>query len=467
MIRSYLKVALRNLYRNKFYSVINIVGLGVAMAICVVGYVNYQFGQSFDSYHENAEKIFLLCNSKGQGNNVLDWSVVPMPMLPAIREGIPGIEKVSRIGLSGGTVRYGDKVFREAFHYVDEDYFDMFTFPVMSGDDDVLRDKSALVITDEIAEKYFGDENPIGKELILSVEPGQEFLLTVRAIITKPPMNSSMQISICLPYERLQDIREYDIDSWDNWTRGGFIQIADHASLPEIEQKLQAYVQTANDANPDWQINAFHLCPLPQLASASRDLRGAPFTNGLHPAALVAPAVTALLVLLLACFNFVNTAIAYSSRRLNEIGIRKVVGGVRGQLVKQFLGENLVLCFIAMLVAAVLAEIFVPAYDSLWPELSLTMDYSENLGVVGFFIGLLLFTAVAAGAWPAFYISAFKPVDILKGKQKLGGTNPLIRVLLTFQFALSITSIIAFIDKDVTEGLVTMEKVRVIKYRHK
>lgn len=161
----------------------------------------------------------------------------------------------------------------------------------------------------------------------------------------------------------------------------------------------------------------------------------------MHPAAIAAPSVVSLLVLLLACFNFINTSIAYSMQRVREIGIRKVMGGFRRHLIQQFIGENIVLCVLALVLAVALSEIFVPAYDSLWPELSLEMDYAGNPGLIAFLIGLLFLTAVGAGAYPAFYISSYRPINILTGTQKFGGRNPLIRLLLTLQLAIAMTAI--------------------------
>jgi ABC-type antimicrobial peptide transport system permease subunit len=442
MNKSYLKIAFRNLYRNKFYSIINIVGLGVAMALSVVGYVNHHFSQSFDAFHQNIDKIHLVSSYKMVNDVRQDWSIAPMPMGPVIREEIPGIDRFSRVGRTGGTLRYGEKVFNETFYWVDDDFFDMFTFPIILGPTDVSLGRDGLIITDELAVKYFGDENPVGKDLTVSFDGELEYGFVVRGVIEKPVKNSSMRITVCVAYENLTEIREYDLLDWNNWTSATFVQIENETALPRIDGQLQSYTQVANEANEDWEIAGYYLNPLTELAANSRDLRGS-FFNNMHPAAIIAPSVTAFLVLLLACFNFVNTAIAFASRRLKEIGIRKVMGGMRGQLIRQFMGENLLLCLMALLVAAACAEIFVPAYDSLWPELSLSMNYSENLGLVGFFVALLFLTAVAAGAYPAFYVSAYNPASIFRGKQKLGGTNPLIRVLLTGQFALSMTAIIA------------------------
>ena len=174
----------------------------------------------------------------------------------------------------------------------------------------------------------------------------------------------------------------------------------------------------------------------------SRELSGDPFYGSMPASSIIGPSITALLILLLACFNYVNISIASATRRLKEIGIRKVVGGIRQQLIPQFLGENLILCFIALLLGIGLAEVFVPAYDSLWPNINLEMNYTENPNLLVFLIALLAFTALAAGAYPAFYISSFSPVNIFRGKQKLGGTKLLIRVLLTLQFSLSMIAII-------------------------
>ena len=442
MLKSYFVAAVRNLFRSKYYSLINILGLGVAMALCVAGYVNYQFSQSFDSYHKNKNNIYAVSSYKIVNNERQNWSYIPMPMAPALKKDIPGIIKFSRVSVGVGTMIYGDKVLREAFYFVDEDFFKMFTFPlILKGGKS--WDKSSIIITDEIAHKYFGDENPIGKQVVINPDNKGNFVFTVFGVIEKPPKNSSLQMTVCLPYENVKEMLEFDPDDWDHWARGTFVQLEDNVSAAEIEKQLQEFIPHTSEANPEWSPDGFYMIPLTQLAFVTRELYGNPYTSGMHPAAIIAPSVTALLVLLLACFNFINTSIAFATRRLKEIGIRKVMGGMRRQLVMQFIGENLVLCFVALIVAAVFAEIFVPAYDSLWPEISLTMNYLQNPELILFLIGLLLFTSIAAGAYPAFYISAYNPINIFRGKQKLGGSNPLVRILLVFQFALSITAIIA------------------------
>ncbi len=443
MIQNYLKVALRNLFKNKLYSFINIVGLGVAIAVSVTGYISYQFSQSYDSFHENAERIFLVNSYRINNNHRQNFSNSPTPLAPAIKENIPGIAEYVRIARGSGILRFEEKVFDETLFYVDDSFFEVFTFTMPFGTKDALKDNRGLVISEEIAHKYFGDEEPIGKQVILSPDGENEYVFFIRGVISKPSVMSSLQLTVCVPYINEEDMFGYNHQSWKDWTGAAFIQISNEASASRIEEQLQSYIPQTNEANENFQINGFYLTPLPQLSSTTRALGGNIFFPGWAPPAIIMPSVVTLLVLLLACFNFINTAVAFASKRHKEIGVRKVIGGVRSQLIKQFLGENLVLCFIALLSGMFLAKIFVTVYDALWPEVAFSLNYTENLGVVGFLIGLLIFMAVAAGAYPAFYISKFNPVTIFRGRQKLGGTNPLIRILLTLQFAISISAILS------------------------
>ncbi len=442
MLANYIKIALRNLYNTKLYAILNILGLGIAIALGIVGYVNYEFSQSYDSFHENNEHIYSINHFKIRNNRQVNWSYVPMPMAEQVKNKVPGIKNISRMSIGRGSVKYGDNVFNELFQFVDKDFFEIFTFPIIKGKKDAIEQKDGVIITEEIAEKYFGDENPIGKQLLLSPDGESNYLFTVQGIINTPPKNSSINLDVIISMERVKEIRNFDPETWDRWSRATFIKVDPKASAKDIEQRLQEFKQITNEANPDFLVERFYLLPLRQISFETSNLNGDPFTSGMHPAAIISPSLMSLFVLLLACFNFINTAIAFASKRLKEIGIRKVLGGVRSQLVWQFLTENIILCFLALVLGILLAQVFVPAYDSLWPYTDFSINYFENLGLVGFLIGLLLFTAIVAGGYPAFYISKFNAVNIFAGKQKFGGTNPLIRVLLVFQFAISMTSLI-------------------------
>jgi len=442
MFGNYVKIAMRNLYKNKLYSVINIFGLGVAVAVCLVGYVNYQLSQSYDAFHKNKDDLYLINTYRIVNENRINMANSPTMLSPSITEQLSGIDNYTRIARDGAIIRYKDKVFNETVYYLDDSFFDLFTFPVISGEKDALKDMNSIIINDEIAVKYFGAENPIGEQIILSPNGEKEYGYFVRGVIEKASTVSSLRPTICVPYKRQEDMLGYDLEDWKDWTSAAFIQANDQADPAQIENLMQKYLPQVKEANVNFPVEGFYLTPLLELAFSTRDI-GGPFFSGFHPAAVIAPSVIALLILLLACFNFVNTSMAFASRRLKEIGIRKVIGGIRRQLISQFLGENLILCFFALILGVLLAKPFMNFYDSLWPEMDFYIDYLKNPELLGFIIVLLIFTAVASGAYPALYVSRFNPVTIFRGKQKLGGTNPLIRILITLQFSISILAILS------------------------
>lgn len=441
MLKNYVKIALRNLYRNKFYSILNIVGLGVAMAICVVGYVNYEFSQSYDSFHENADRIYTINSVRLDNGEESPSFFCPTPLVPTLADELPGVDNFCRETLAFGTMRYGDNVFSEGFTFLDPGFTEMFSLELLSGNLENFGDHNSIIISRDIAIKYFGEADPVGEPITLTFNDETQYDFVVGAVIENVPLNSCLYLDIAVPFERQADILDYNQLSWDDWSHAAFVQLNPETTPSDVTKYLQSYLPQTNAAN-ERETGSFYMVPLRDVAAHQREASGS-LRQGLHPAAIIAPSVTALLVLLLACFNFMNTSIAFAARRLKEIGIRKVIGGMRSQLVWQFLGENLILCLAALVLAVALAEIFVPAYDSLWPELALSIDYSQSLGLVGFLVGMLLFTGIAAGAYPAFFISALKPVAIFSGKQQLGGTNPLIRVLLTVQLALAMIAITA------------------------
>ena len=441
MLISYIKTALRVLFKNKLYTIINIVGLGVAIGCGIVAYLNYQFSQSFDSYHINKDRIYRLNSYKIINNERENWAVTPMPLAPALKENIAGVDDYTRIREGFGIFRYKEKVFNENFHYVDNDFFKMFTFPLKYGDKNHLLENNGIVITENIADKYFGNINPVGKQLTITVD-NKNIEFFIDGVIKNPPLNSSLYVRILLPISRYKELTDKDPANWENWSQTTFIMLKKNYPVSTVENQLQTFRQITNKSNIDWEVAGFYLDPLSEVAFHSRDLRSNILMNNLHPAAIVGPSVIAMLILLLACFNFLNTSIAFSGKRLNEIAVRKVLGVKKSQLIFQFLGENLILCVLAIIAGIMFAEIFVPAYASLWPYLSFPANFLNDWKVILFLIALLLFITITSGIYPAIYVSSYESVNIFRNKQKLKGSNPLIRILLVFQFTLSITTII-------------------------
>ena len=226
MSRSYLIIALRNLYKNKLYAFINIIGLGLAIGCGILAYFNYQFANSFDSFHENANSIYRINSYKIVNNNRENWAYAPLPLTLAMEENIPGIERSARFYQSTGILKYGEKVFFENIFFADdEEFFEMFTFPLKYGSKEMLKNKNGIVINEEIAIKYFGNINPVGEVItvVAGNEKKRDFL--IKGVIKKIPQNSALSyLSIFLPIESIKEMLDIDPTDWKNYSYTSFIQ---------------------------------------------------------------------------------------------------------------------------------------------------------------------------------------------------------------------------------------------------
>ena len=447
MIKNYLLITLRSLMKNKIFIFINVFGIGVAVACCIVAYLNWEFNSGWDKDHKNASVIYRVQFWYEFQGNKTRYGMAPMPLGNYVRQNFKDVDKVVRFFPSDGNFRIGDEFFNTSIGYVDSAFFELFTFKLKYGNFSDFHDKSKIFINDELARKYFKKEDAVGEPLtqIINGKP-KEFI--VGGVFVEAPLNSSFYSNAFTLLDNYWEAEASNPDIKEtSWKRFNtlFLQINDPTSIASITQRLQQYVEPQNKAREDFKIKEYYLENFKGMADRSRAnprLQGEWLRGGLPKEAITVPTIMAVFLLLLACFNFTNTSIAVSSQRLKEIGIRKVMGGVRSQLIFQFMGENLVLCFLGLLVGLMMAEWLVPAYDTMWSWLELDLSYSENAGFLIFLVGLLFLTAIIAGGYPAFYITSFEPVNILKGKQKFGGTNWFTRVLLCGQFIISIVAII-------------------------
>lgn len=444
MLKNYFKITLRSLWKSKIFVFINVFGMGIAMACCIVAYLNYDYNASYDVQHVNADNVYRVNFIRDFQGEKTKNGIAPMPVGNLIRDNLSGVGKVVRYIPDGGNVRIKDDLFRTSISYADKGFLDLFTFPLKEGVKADFGDKSKIFISSELATKYFGDEEALGQQITHVLDSGtREYI--VAGVFEKIAPNSSFVFDAVTHFDNYFEVYdERKEDDW-NWWNTLLIEVTDKSKIPFIEKELQKYVPHQNQARQDFQVSQFYLDPFKGLAirSEREDVRNHWLRDSLPTAAVVAPAIMAFLVLLIAIFNFTNTAIAMSSRRLKEIGIRKVMGSRRKQLIIQFLTENLTLCLLAGIVAIILAEILVPAYNQMWEFLELDMNYLSNAGFFVFMFGLLIATGLLAGSYPAFYISKFEPTSILKGTFKFGGTNFFTRALLTLQYSISLIALIS------------------------
>jgi len=443
MLKNYLKITFRSLMKNKLFVFINVFGLGIALSCCIVAYLNWDYNISFDAHHVNADKIYRINFVRITNGRPVKNGDSPMPLGANIRGGISQVGKVARVYPTGGNFKVGDELFRTNVTGVDPDFFDMFTFNFVSGSNSSISDKSKILISTKLVELYFPDNDPVDK-IITYINGDEKIDFIVGGVFEKQPFNSSFYMDAYVHFDNVIDIGGWDENNWALFNTT-FVSVNDPRDVPEIERQLQQYVEIQNRAKEDYKVDFFYLDPFAGMAvrDEKEDVWNSWFNDSLPVAAAIAPGIMAILILLIACFNFTNTSIAIANRRIKEIGIRKVMGSRRNQLIAQFLGENLLLTFFALIVGLLIAEILVPAYSQMWSFLEISLNYRDNAGLIGFLVLLLIFTGIVAGSYPAFYVSGFQPSSILRGTLKFGGTNNFTRVLLTLQYAISFIAIIS------------------------
>lgn len=443
MLKNYLKLTLRTLKRNRLYTAINVLGLGMAMACCIVAYVNTRFAYDFDSQHVNRENVYNVQIVKDVQGQSIPYGISPLALGPRIAQELPQVEEVVRYTANSVVLKVDKKVFNRYVAFTDPNFFDVFSFSLREGDLASLRDKSRLILSSEMATAYFGEENAVGKTITMVTEGDKSKDYIVGAVLEKIAENSTFQFDAITLMDNYLDVYGITNNDWKHFIGGTFLYSSAGVDAQQLEAMLAGYVAEQSKARPDWLAASFHLEHMPDMPFSGRDIYAYWFPQAMHPAAIIAPVVMAVLVLLIACFNFTNTSIATSNRRIKEIGIRKVIGGNRRQLVIQFMAENLALCFLAIVVAVLIANYLVPAYSAMWEGTTLTLDFSKNPEIYIFLMSLMIATAVIAGAYPSLYVSSYEPVKILRGSLKVGGASGLSKALLMMQFAITIMALVA------------------------
>ncbi|MBV6645092.1 MAG: ABC transporter permease [Cyclobacteriaceae bacterium] len=444
MFRNFFKTTLRNLAKNKSYVVINVLGLSLSLACCIVGYINYKYAADFDSNHQYQDRIYKIQVNKSVQNRTVPYGITPLALGKAIRGQFTGVEEEVRVTRLGLVLKKDDQIFDENIAFADEAFFDMFTYPFKHGSREAFLDRSNIILSEETADKYFGDINPVGEFLTMIDDKGDRRTMRVGGVLEKIPNNTSITLDALTHFDNIEEIVNSKDREWKLFVAGTFIRTTDNQYPEHVVKELNdQYIQVQNEARDNWKVASYYLEPLTTLGKNAEDIRSNWLNEPPPPPAVFVPFIMAIFMLLIACFNFTNTSIAISSKRLKEIGVRKVMGGSRSQLIVQFMGENLVLCFLSLLVGLLVSYFLVPAYASMWPFLDFDLNLVDNYEIYVFLFILLFFTAIVAGAYPSLYVSAYRPVSILRGNQSLGKTGILSKALLAFQYTLTAIALIA------------------------
>ncbi|MBC8053293.1 MAG: ABC transporter permease [Sphingobacteriaceae bacterium] len=448
MIRNYFKIALRVLSRHKTYVALNIIGLGFALACCLLAYLNYDYRASFDSNYHNTENIYRLNSKKITDGSVQQWGVSPLALGGTLAKSNSGIKRFARLYSSSAVVKSKENSFSERVYFADPALFDLFKFPLADGNSSQFADKNSVVISKAFAEKLFNNEQALNQKITLLNREGNEQVYTITGVLEKLPDNSSFQFDIITSFENYFTEAE-QIDWRNNNQVSTFVEVTDKSSLENLERQAKTFTAVYNSSRADDKLEGFKLQPFQNIAfSSDRDFEGyvygSPLNSNPRGVIVIGPAIMSFLILLIACFNFTNISISFASNRLKEIGIRKVLGGVRKQLIKQFLIENLILCTIASGLAILFVAALLPSFNST-SSLNLRFNLQDS-SMYLFLLALPLFTAFISGLYPALYISSFKPISILKGQTTFGNSNGFTRFLLFAQFSLSCLALIVGIS---------------------
>ena len=438
MLKNYITIALRNLTRHKSYSFVNIAGLTIGLTACFLILLYVQDELSYDRFHANADRIVRVVHEAKATKS--GTAVTSALLAPALEQEFPGIETSVRVHRYYNTILSVDEARYDESHFIfaDPDFFLIFSFPLTKGNPEtVLRDPFTVVITESKARKYFGSEDPVGKVLKFNNE--HDFVIT--GVMEDTPQNSHLKIDFLGSFESLKgDIHGPRLEMWAYSGYYTYLMLHEGISVAAVREKLPAF---AENRVPGMDItrSGFILQPLRDihLRSSHIDWDIATHSDISYVYSFMA---IALFIILIACINFMNLSTARSSIRAKEIGLRKVIGASRFHLVKQFIGETVLISVIALMISIVLVELLMPTFNEISGK-NISPQYFSNLQFIAGAIVITLLSGFIAGSYPALFLSSFQPVDIMKGTHTGSWKSGSLRkVLVVTQFGISIALII-------------------------
>jgi len=454
MFKNYFKIAWRNLKRNKIYSLINILGLsiGLSCAMLIILYVKDEV--SYDRFHSNVGNMYRIVTQAidKNGNKGRKDPTTGYLQGPRFSQNIPEIKSFVRVQSGNENIKMGTEVNDQDLLYVDSTFFDVFSFPLISGNRHTcLKDPSSVVLSEDAAKKQFGTTDVIGK--IIMLKDDSVFVPhKVTAVAKKCPQNSSIKFDMLLPIRESKEDAANG-ENWFNFFLNTFVVLNPHANIQAVESKMNKFYNDDSreaiaslrtkfgDEVDNWK-GAYLLQPFLDMHLSTELPAQNGLTDASNPMYSYILSGIALFILLIACINFVNLTVARSVKRAKEIGIRKVVGSDRRQLITQFLGESFLLCTIAFALAVLLVELVLPVFNNLSNK-ALALSYLFDAKLIAGYFLLFIITSLLAGFYPAIVLSGYSPVQTLYSRFNLAGKNYLQKSLVVLQFALASFLIIA------------------------
>jgi putative ABC transport system permease protein len=435
MLRNYLTVAFRTLWRDRLQSGINVLGLALGMACALLMGLLIADELSYDQFHTKGNRLYKAYNRSVFEGKIHCWGVTPAPLAPTLKAEYTGIAATTRYTWPNPYLAvYGRQRLKLSTVFVDPDFLTMFSFPLVQGQaKTALSSPKSVVLTQKTARKLFGSTDPIGK----LVRFDNQYDMLVSGVMQDLPTNTDFDFEVLLPYSFIKTVYGYDDVYWGNNSYQTFVELAPQASLATVNANIR---QVTIQHSKQQEDNEVFLYPFERLRLYGQ------FENGVEASGVIVyirlVGYIAVFILLLACINFMNLSTARSEKRGREVGIRKVVGATRSSLAGQFLGESLLLTSVSFGLAILLAQLTLPALNTLTVK-QLIMPYGSGLFWLGCLL-LVLFTGTLAGSYPALFMASMEPVRVLKGRLAFGRSSLTPRQLLVvFQFVITVTLLIA------------------------
>src|ERR1051326_265998 len=439
MIKNYFKTAWRTLWRNKVFSAINIFGLSIGLACCVLMFLFIQHELSYDKFNTHASNIYRITSESESTSGKTNLAVTPAPWAPMIKKDFPEINNYVRIFRAEKTImgQPGQQKFYENdLLFADSTFFEVFSFSLLKGNNkEALNKPNSIILTRKTAEKYFGNEDPIGKTLEVNSMVGT-LNAEITGIANEIPSTSHFKFNAIISLQSLGDLNSL----WAFFIFQSYVLLNNNVSTQALEKKFTGFVNKyiVNNPQADGKCE-IHLQPLSDIHLHS-NMIGELGANGDIKYIYIFTGI-ALFILLIACFNFTNLSTARSLKRAKEIGLRKVVGAERQQLIRQFLGETIFFAVIALTLAIIIALLVLPLFNQVSGR-QINFNFNNNYALISVLILLVLFVGLLAGLYPAVVLSSFKPVQVLKSQfQKVTNGVSFRKILVTLQFVISIALI--------------------------
>ncbi|MCY3774035.1 MAG: ABC transporter permease [Gemmatimonadetes bacterium] len=440
MLKNHLVIVLRHLFANKGYFFINTMGLSIGIASCLLIFLFVRHEWSYDAFHEKSDRLYrVVAAGFGAADNPYTTAATPLPLASALKQQYPDVVRTVRVLDRELEIRIGEDQYRkEEALFCDASFLEMFSFPMIEGDrSTALNDVNSAVISRFAAEKYFGGDSPLGRQLLAGGA-----LLTVAGVMENAPANSSIQFDLVIPFDKAPEIDPQvanSIGKWNYSSTSTFVELSDPEQTGSLQEQLPDFVKTHY---PAYMLPQLILQPITEMYLDQEVRFGLGPTSDPNLSYILI--CTALLVLFIACVNFMNLAVCRSSSRAKEVGLRKVFGAKQAQVMGQYMGETAVQCGFALVLGVLLAHLFLPMFNMLAGR-TLVLDYLSSGSTIVALLVLTGLVALVSGSYPSLVLSRFNPVAIFRKQVQIGGPNLFVRGLMVVQFGLSALLVVSIL----------------------